>query len=75
MLKATECRNIPCGRTVSGCLATCGADLARHNKTLKKDKDFIIKMLKNITQVDAKQQPQLELLWEDKEVKFDVSQL
>ncbi|KAH8418455.1 hypothetical protein KR009_004364 [Drosophila setifemur] len=32
-------------------------------------------MLKTLSQLDAPQQPQLQLLWEDKEVKFDVPQL
>ncbi|KAH8295383.1 hypothetical protein KR018_010498 [Drosophila ironensis] len=32
-------------------------------------------MFKSLAQMDAPQQPQLQMLWEDKEVKFDVPQL
>lgn len=46
-----------------------------HNKT-EQDTNLTRKMLKSLSQIDGnQQQPQLQLLWEDKEVKFDVPQL
>jgi len=32
-------------------------------------------MLKSLAPIEGNQQPVLQLLWEDKEVKFDVPQL